>query len=145
MRIATLGPEGTFSHEALLKYDKKAATLFAGTIRDVFEAVAEGKAGCGVVPIENSVAGTVGQTLDCLMEYKLKVKAEEILLIKHNLAGSGKISGIKKIYLHPQTYGQCELFIKKTLPKAEVIQTSSNGKSAEMLAKSKSKEESHNT
>jgi len=113
MRIATLGPEGTFSHEALLKYDKKAATLFAGTIRDVFEAVAEGKAGCGVVPIENSVAGTVGQTLDCLMEYKLKVKAEEILLIKHNLAGSGKISGIKKFTCIRRLMGSASFLSKK--------------------------------
>lgn len=141
MKIATLGPEGTFSHEALMKYNKNASTLFTDTIRDVFESVVDDKADCGIVPIENSVAGTVGQTLDCLMEYKLKIKAEEILPIRHNLAGFGKINGIKTIYLHPQTYEQCELFIKKNLPEVEVIQTSSNGKSAEMLAKSKLKEE----
>lgn len=137
MKIATLGPEGTFSHEAVIRYDKKASILFEDTIRDVFEAVADGKAAFGIVPIENSIAGTIGQTLDFLMEFKLKIKAEEILPISHNLVGFGKINDIKVLYLHPQTYEQCELFIKKNNPNIEIIQTSSNGKSAEMVAKSK--------
>ncbi len=137
MKIATLGPEGTFSHEASLKYDGKATLEFASTIRDVFESVSKGKADLGIVPIENSIAGTVGQTLDFLMQFRLKIKAEEVLPINHYLAGFGAIKDIRCIYLHPQTFEQCELFIKKNMPKAEVIQTSSNGKSAEMLAKSK--------
>ena len=137
MRIATLGPEGTFSHEAALKHESKAAFLFTDTIRDVFEAVASNKADFGVVPVENSVAGTVGQTLDYLMEFGLKIKAEEVLPINHYLAGFGAVNDVKALYLHQQTYEQCELFIKKNLPKAEIIQTSSNGKSAEMLSKSK--------
>ena len=139
MKIATLGPEGTFSHEAVLKYEKKAAIIFANTIRDVFEAIVSNKAELGVIPIENSVAGTVGQTLDCLMQFNLKIKAEEILPINHNLVGFGKINDIKVLYLHPQTYEQCEIFIKKHLSKAEIIQTSSNGKSAEIIANSKDK------
>jgi len=141
MKIATLGPVGTFSHEAAMKHDKRANMIFTDTIRDVFEAVSKNKADCGVVPIENSIAGTLGQTLDFLMEFGLKIKAEEILPISHNLVGVGKITSIKILYLHPQTYEQCELFIKKNLPKAEIIQTSSNGKSAEVIAKSKNKNE----
>ena len=139
MKIAALGPEGTFSHEAVIAYDKKASILFSDTIRDVFEAVSKGKAGLGIVPIENSIAGTVGNTLDLLMDFKLKIRAEELLPIRHNLAGYGKIDDIKVLYLHPQTYEQCELFIKRTLPKAEIIHTSSNGKSAEMIAREKDK------
>jgi prephenate dehydratase len=139
MRIATLGPEGTFSHEAAMKHDKNASILFADTIRDVFEAVAKNKADLGVVPIENSIAGTIGQTLDLLMEFRLKISAEEILPISHNLAGFGRVSDIKILYLHPQAYEQCELFIKKNLPKVEIIHTSSNGKSAEIVAKAKDK------
>lgn len=137
MKIATLGPEGTFSHESVIKYNNKASILFTNTIRDIFEAVADGKADLGIVPIENSIAGTVGQSLDFLMEFKLKIKAEEILPISHNLVGFGRINDIKVLYLHPQTYEQCELFIKKNMPKAEIIQTSSNGKSAELIAKAK--------
>lgn len=137
MRIAALGPEGTFSHEAVLKYNKKAKILFKGTIRGVFEAISKNKADLGIVPIENSIAGTVGQTLDCLVDFGLKIKAEEILPIIHNLVGFGRISQINTLYLHPQTYEQCELFIKKNLQKAEIVQTSSNGKSAEIVARAK--------
>ncbi len=139
MKIATLGPEGTFSHEAVIRYDKNASILFTDTIRDVFEAIFEKKADLGIVPIENSIAGTVGQTLDYLMEFGIKIKAEEILPINHNLVGFGKINNIKILYLHPQTYEQCELFIKKNLPKVEIIWTSSNGKSAEIIAKPRDK------
>lgn len=139
MKIATLGPEGTFSHEAVLRYNSKASILFTDTVRDVFEAITDNKANLGIVPIENSIAGTVGQTLDFLMEFGLKIKAEEILPISHNLAGFGKINDINVLYIHPQTYEQCELFIKKNLPKVEIVHTSSNGKSAELIAKTKDK------
>ena len=139
MKIATLGPEGTFSHEAAILYNKNASIMFSDTIRDVFEAVRDGKASLGVVPVENSVAGTIGQTLDLLTAFRLRIKAEELLPIRHNLAGFGKINEIKVLYLHPQTYEQCELFIRKNIPKAEMIETSSNGKSASIVAKAKAK------
>lgn len=137
MKIATLGPEGTFSHEAALKYDKRAGILFTDTIRDIFEAVAANKADAGIVPVENSIGGGIGQTLDYLTQFNLKIKAEELLPINHDLVGFGKISDIKIIYLHPQTYEQCGIFIKNNLTTAEIIHTSSNGKSAEIIASSK--------
>ncbi|MBI2541091.1 prephenate dehydratase [Candidatus Woesearchaeota archaeon] len=142
MKIATLGPEGTFSHEAVLKYSNDAEILFNGTIMGIFESVAGGKAKLGIVPIENSVAGTVGQTLDCLVKFGIKIRDEMILPIRHHLAGFGNandIRNIRTLYVHPQTYEQCELFVKRFLPKAEIIETSSNGKSAEIVAKSKDK------
>ncbi len=134
MKIATLGPEGTFSHEASLRYNPNAQIIFVDTIWEVFEMVSKLKSDIGVVPIENSVGGTVGQTLDCLMEFELKIIGEELHEINHYLAAFGKIGDIKSIYAHPQTYEQCHNFIKKNLPKAEIIQTSSNGKSAEIVA-----------
>ena len=139
MRIATLGPEGTFSHEAVLKYNKSATIIFTETIRDVFDIVSRKKADLGLVPIENSIAGTVGQTLDNLIAYNLRIMDEEVSPISHNLAGFGKISEIKVLYLHPQTYEQCEVFIKKNMQKVEIIQTSSNGKSAEIVSREKDK------
>lgn len=139
MKIATLGPEGTFCHEAVLKYNRAAEIIFADTIRDVFEIVSRKDADLGIVPMENSIAGTVGQTLDNLTAYNLKIKDEEIFPISHNLVGFGGISDIKVLYLHPQTYEQCEIFIKKNLKKAEIIQTSSNGKSGEIVSKEKNK------
>ena len=67
MKIATLGPEGTFSHEAVLKHDKKAEIAFKNTVWDVFEAVSKNEADEGIVPIENSVSGSIGLTLDSLI------------------------------------------------------------------------------
>ncbi len=139
MKISTLGPEGTFSHEAVLKHDKSAKIIFEKTIWDVFEAVDSGKASEGVVPIENSVSGTVGQTMDALMEFELNIVAEEILPIKHNLAGAGKISGIKEIYTHPQTYEQCLHFLRENKIESKLIMTNSNSESAELLMKGNSK------
>ncbi len=139
MRIAALGPEGTFSHEVALRFNTNAKTVFADTIRDVFGIVSNKKADFGIVPVENSIGGSVGQTLDCLIKYNLIIKAEEIIRIAHNLVGFGKISDIKYLYLHQQTYEQCESFIKKILPNVEVIMTSSNGKSAEIITKYKDK------
>ena len=71
MKIATLGPEGTFSHEAVREYDDKAAILFTDTIREIFELISKNKASFGFVPVENSISGTVNQTLDYLNDFKI--------------------------------------------------------------------------
>ena len=139
MKISTLGPQGTFSHQAVMNYDESASVNFSSTIWDVFEQVSKGEADLGIVPIENSIAGTVNQTADYLIEFKLKIFNELLLSISHNLVGSMSINDIRKLYVHPQTYEQCELFIRKNLPKAEIIFTSSNGKSAEIFSKSEQK------
>lgn len=139
MKIATLGPKGTFSHEAVLNYNKKAGMLFKDTLSGIFEAVYKGKAQLGIVPIENSTAGTVGLTLDALTEFNLFIVGELILPIDHHLAGSGKKEEIKTVYVHPQTYEQCEKYFRRDLRGIEIIQTSSNGKSAEIVAEKKSK------
>ncbi len=135
MRIATLGPAGTFSHEAVLKRNKKAEIVFKNTVWDVFESVEDGEVEEGIAPIENSVSGTVGLAIDALMEFKLNIIAEIILPIKHNLVGHDGIKDIKTLYVHPSTYEQCEKFIRKNLSNVKIIQTSSNAASAEFVAK----------
>ena len=139
MRIATLGPEGTFSHEAVLKRNKKAEIRFKNTVWDVFESLFNNEADEAIVPIENSVSGSVGLTLDALMEFDLNIIAEIILPIKHNLVGHDGIKNIKILYVHPSTYGQCEEFIRKNFPNAEIIQTNSNAASAQIIAKENDK------
>ena len=140
MNIATLGPKGTFSHEAALKHSRKSKIIFTNTIRDVFGIVAKGSADFGIVPIENSITGTVGQSLHCLIDNNLKIKSEVLLKIEHCVVGfADSLRDIKSLYIHPQTYEQCERFIKKEIPKARIIYTSSNGRSAEMISKSKDK------
>ena len=137
MRIATLGPQGTFSHEAVLKRDKKAEISFKNTVWDVFEAVACNDANEGVVPIENSVSGTVGLTADALMEFDLNIIGEIILPIKHNLVGHDGMKDIKTLYVHPATYEQCEKFVRKNLNGVKIIHTASNAASADIIAKKK--------
>ncbi len=139
MKIATLGPKGTFSHEAALKRNKNATIVFKDTVWDIFESVSVNEVDEGVVPLENSVSGTVGLTLDALMEFDLNIIAEIILPIKHNLVGYGKISEIKELYVHPSTYDQCEKFIRKFLPHIKTILTSSNAVSAKIISIQKDK------
>lgn len=139
MKIAALGPEGTFSHEASLKYNKNADITFKKTVWDVFEAVDNDEVEEGIVPIENSVSGSVGLTLDAIMEFDLQISGEEILPIKHNLAGFGNAGDIKSIYVHPQSYAQCEKFLRDNFPDVDIIETASNGKSAKLISQKKDK------
>ena len=139
MKIATLGPEGTFSHEAAVKRNKKAELIFKNTVWDVFEAVEKEEVEEGIVPLENSVSGSVGLTMDALMEFNFNIIAEIVLPIKHNLVGHGGLAGTTTLYAHPSTYEQCEKFIRKHLPNVKVINTSSNAASAQIIAKEKDK------
>lgn len=140
MKIATLGPEGTFSNEAVIKYDKNAVIVFKNTIWDVFDSVKKKEVDKGIVPIENSVSGTVGLSLDALMDFELKICSELIIPVKHTLVGNSKIIDIKHIYSHPQTFAQCERFIREKMNAVNIIPTASNAKSAEELSKHKKAE-----
>jgi len=139
MKIATLGPKGTFSHEAVLKRNKQAEIIFKNTVWAIFEAIDNNEVDEGIVPIENSVSGTIGLTLDALMEFDLNIIAEIILPIKHNLVGHDGVKGIETLYVHPATYDQCEKFIRKNLPDVKIIQTSSNAASAKMIQQKEDK------
>ena len=133
MKVAALGPEGTFSHGAVLKYAADASVVFVPTLYEVFEAVDTGDAEIGVVPIENSLSGTIGLTTDGLMRFSLNVIGEVVLPIRHQLVGTGKLSDIKKVYVQPQTYDQCITFIREQLHDAQITMTRSNADSAQLL------------
>ncbi|MFA7695057.1 MAG: prephenate dehydratase domain-containing protein [Methanoregula sp.] len=126
MTVITLGPEGTFSHELAIRLGCDPVVL-EPTIHSIFAAVAAGK-GDGIVPIENSEAGGVGETLDGLTMYSLSITAEMYLPIHHNLASLVSLEKIKVIYAHPQTHEQCSGRIEEW--KVPVIHTSSNASSA---------------
>ncbi len=131
MKTATLGPEGTFSHEAALQRSKNIE--FKNTIWDVFEAVDKDEVEEGIVPVENSVSGSLGLTLDALMEFDLKITGEIILPVRHFLVGHDGMKDIKTLYVHPATYEQCEKFIRKNLPQVDIIRTNSNAASAKII------------
>ncbi|MBI2138776.1 prephenate dehydratase [Candidatus Woesearchaeota archaeon] len=134
MTIATLGPEGTFSHEAALKFNGDSTILFQKTVWDVFDAVNRNNAEMGVVPLENSVSGSVGLTLDALMEFNLEIVGEAILQVRHHLAGLGSLKTIRTLYVQQHTYEQCEKFIRENLAHAELKITGSNADSAKSIS-----------
>jgi prephenate dehydratase len=126
MTIITLGPEGTFSHELALRMGCP-SIRFVSTIHSIFSAVAQGE-GDGMVPIENSEAGGVGETLDGLLQFPVFITAEMYMPIHHYLASQVPLSRMRVIYAHPQTHEQCSGRLEEWgLP---VIHTSSNASSA---------------
>ena len=138
MTIAYLGPEATFTHQAAIqKFGASLRYAAQKTIADVFSEVSKGRADYGVVPVENSTEGVVTHTLDVFVDSDLKIVAQIILKIEQCLISRFRKEQIKKFYVHPQTLAQCRLWLQKNFPDAEVIETSSNARSAEFAAKEK--------
>ena len=126
MKTITLGPEGTFSHELALRLGCDPLQL-APTIHDIIRAVAQGD-GQGIVPIENSEAGGVGETLDNLSVYPVYITGEMYMPIHHHLASPVPFEKIRVLYAHPQTHEQCSRYLDEW--RVPVIHTSSNASSA---------------
>jgi chorismate mutase/prephenate dehydratase len=136
MTIAYLGPAATFTHQAALQ--KFGASLHytpLKTIADVFAEVAKNRAEYGVVPVENSTEGVVTHTLDMFVDSDLKIVAQIVLPIRQCLISRARKDRIKKLYVHPQTLAQCRGWIHRHYPHAELIETSSNARSAELAAR----------
>ncbi len=113
VKIGFFGPSGSFTEEAALTLKGDFMPFY--TIPEVFDAVSQDKVDIGVVPIENSIEGSVGITLDLLAhDYDLKIKNEIILPISHNLLVNSNMTldDIKIIYSHPQALSQCRKFIE---------------------------------
>lgn len=136
LKIAYLGPEGTFTHTAAVKHFGHAVeTCALGTIDEVFREVSAGAANYGVVPVENSSEGIVSHTLDSFLESNLKVCGEVQLRIHHHLLISdvGKPDRITRIYSHHQSLAQCRKWIDSHWPNVERIPVSSNAKAARLI------------
>jgi chorismate mutase/prephenate dehydratase len=141
MTIAYLGPEATFTHQAAIRrFGSSLRYASQKTIADVFTEVAKNRADYGVVPVENSTEGVVTHTLDMFVDSDLKIVSQIILPIQYCLAAKSKVAKakIQKIYVHPQALGQCRSWIQKILPNTEILEASSNARSAELAAKDKS-------
>ncbi|PWU18651.1 MAG: prephenate dehydratase [Verrucomicrobia bacterium] len=138
MTIAYLGPEATFTHQAAIqRFGASLRYSPQKTIGDVFTEVSKNRADYGVVPVENSTEGVVTHTLDMFVDSDLKIVAQIVLPVQHCLLGSCKVSQIKKLYAHPQSLGQCRGWVQARLPRVEIIETSSNARSAEFAAREK--------
>lgn len=138
MTIAYLGPEATFTHQAAIqRFGSSLLYAAQKTIADVFNEVAKGRADYGVVPVENSTEGVVTHTLDMFVDSDLKIVSQIVLPISHCLVSKSRREGIKKLYVHPQSLAQCRTWVHKNLGGAEIVETSSNARSAELAAKEK--------
>ncbi|MDZ7735793.1 MAG: prephenate dehydratase [Gammaproteobacteria bacterium] len=136
LRIAYLGPEGTFTQLAALKhFGHSVTTESLGSIDQVFREVEAGACHFGVVPIENSIEGVVNHTLDMLIDSPLKISGEVELRIHHHLLGRAEdLSGIKRVYSHQQSLAQCRRWLDDNLLAAERIAVSSNAEAARRAA-----------
>jgi len=132
-KVAFLGPETTFSHMAAIKHFGKTALFYPlPTIKDVFWEVEKGQYDYGVVPVENSIEGTVAYTLDLFMQSELKVCGEIYLKINHYLASlTHKKENIEKIYAHPQAVAQCRNWLSHHFPKIAVEEVRSTALAAQ--------------
>jgi chorismate mutase / prephenate dehydratase len=106
----------------------------ARTVEEVFLLTDRGETDYGVVPVENSTEGSVGQTLDMFLDSPLKICAEILLWITHHLVGQGPIEGIRQVYSHPQALAQCRRWLVSNLPLAEVLESSSTSAAVQHTA-----------
>lgn len=138
-RVVYLGPEGTFSFFAGQEYlGRQARYAPQSTIAGVFAAVHGGEADLGVVPLENSSEGAVGQTLDLFLAYPLHIQAELFYRVSHGLlSAAGSLAEIAEVYSHPQALAQCADWLAVHLPQARQISTESTAAAAQRVARKK--------
>ncbi|MBM3245909.1 MAG: prephenate dehydratase [Candidatus Omnitrophica bacterium] len=138
LKIAYLGPEASFSHLAALKrFGSQVEYVTVESISDVFLEVERDAAGYGVAPIENSIEGAVSHTLDMFMDSELKICAQIILDISHNLLANCSKERIKRVYSNPQVFGQCRIWLQENLPGVEKIEVSSTTRAAQIARQEK--------
>jgi chorismate mutase/prephenate dehydratase len=127
LKVAYLGPEGTFSHAAARAFFGLAASYCeATTMEGVFDAVTRRQAQHGVVPIENSSEGSVPHAVDALVAGDLLIRAEfEIEVAQCLLTRAAGLASIARVYSHPQPLGQCRVWLAKNLGSAQLVQASS--------------------
>lgn len=135
MRIAYQGEPGAFSEAAARRVDADAQLVPYRSFDEVFDAVDAGPASCGVVPIENSIGGSIHRNYDLLLAHELSIVGEvELPVVHHLLALPGAtLEGLKRVYSHPQGLAQCERFLR-ALKGVEVIATYDTAGSAKMVA-----------
>ena len=143
MATAFLGPRGTFSEVAALLYGERAGLgdelVAFSSIPALTAAVETGLATDAVLPIENSIEGSVSTTLDLLIhETMLKIRAEVVVPVRHFLvtAPGATLADVKLVLSHPQALGQCRRFLERCLPKAEQVAALSTAGAVEEVARS---------
>ena len=136
LKVAYLGPEGTFSQAAALKHFGQAVVSKPmAAIDEIFREVAAGAVSFGVVPVENSTEGAINHTLDSFLEHDLVICGEVELRIHHHLlvAENTKTEKISRIYSHAQSLAQCRKWLDAHYPNVERVAVSSNAEAAKRV------------
>ncbi|MDZ4730567.1 MAG: prephenate dehydratase [Xanthomonadales bacterium] len=132
LKVAYLGPEGTFTQQAVNRhFGHSVLALSHASIDSVFEQVQRSEADFGVIPVENSSQGIVSHTLDMFLSSDLHICGEIELRVHQNLMTHAKnLNQVERIYSHEQSLSQCKAWIRAHLPKAELIAVGSNAEAA---------------
>ncbi|MFK8016827.1 MAG: prephenate dehydratase [Gammaproteobacteria bacterium] len=132
LKVAFLGPEGTFSQAAVLKHFGHSVRAIAlPTIEEVFAEIEGGVADFGIVPIENSTDGTVFNAFDMFVSSKLHICGEvELIIEQHLISRATSVDAVKRIYAHGQSLSQCRGWLKENLPGVELVSVNSNAGAA---------------
>jgi prephenate dehydratase len=136
LRVATLGGPGTHSEAAAVAFfDNSFEPVPQRDFDDIFETVTNGQADRGIIPIENSLAGSIHRNYDLLLRHDLSIVGETQIHIANQLIAlpGVKLADIKRVYSHPQALAQCEHSLTKLLPQAERVSTYDTAGSLKML------------
>ncbi|MDT0510568.1 MULTISPECIES: prephenate dehydratase [unclassified Halomonas] len=136
IKVAYLGPEGTFTQQATLKhFGESAISLPMAAIDEVFREVEAGAVNYGVVPVENSTEGVINHTLDSFIDSGLRICGEVVLRIHHHLlvGETTRRDKVSRIYSHPQSFAQCRKWLDAHYPQAERVPVSSNAEAARLV------------
>lgn len=136
LKVAFLGPLGTFSESAAVKHFGHAACLEpCASIDEVFREVEAGHADYAVVPVENSTEGAVGRTMDLLLQTSLQICGEVVVRIHQNLLSkTDDLKSITKVYSHAQSLAQCHEWLNRMLPGVERVAVASNAHAAKLAS-----------
>ncbi len=134
LRVAYLGPEGTFSHlAARTTFGAQADYLAASTFSEVFSIVEQGEAQHGIVPVENTTEGVVTPTLDAMLASSVNISGESLVPISHHLMSrAGTLDQVRRVASHPQPLAQCRQWLERHLPGVERLEMPSTSAAAEL-------------
>ena len=142
-KVGYLGPMGTFTHQAALEYFAKAGTQFipCDSMEDIFDKIAKGLLEFGIVPFENSLQGTVRETLDLLIENDIFLYGELEVRVIQNLVSlkEAELSDIKNVFSHPQALAQTKIWLKSNLPNVNITEVTSTAEAVRRIRKMEDK------
>ena len=135
LRIGYLGPRGSFSHTAaMLKFGQSVEYEPLADIASIFDEVSKGHCDLGLAPVENTMGGGVIETLDALIDSDVKICAEVLMAIHHNLLAKCALEEVEKIYSKPEVFAQCRNWLSATFKGAQTIPVASTARAAQLVA-----------